>query len=598
MRQEPDPVLSQPGSLAETSAPSWQVGPITVRSWPVSPGMQGLIAFTVYAVFWVMNYVPALVLHPEVPQLDQSSMDPNFFVWSLRWWPYALSHGLDPLRTTLIGAPVGFNLSWLTTVPALAIVAAPLTALAGPITTFNLLIVVGPPLAGWAAFALCRQLTGRFWPSLTAGAIYAFSAAEMNHTVPGHLNITFSMLLPLLGYLVVLWRDGRLGRTAFISLFALVLLLQVFVFLETFAELTLLVVFALPIGYLLAGRRHRRSVLRLGRYIFLAYLAVGVVASPYLIYVLLHTPRGLARTNTEFNSLNLEGLVVPRPERTFGWPWLHALSQGELAISYSGYIGLPLLLIVIALAIWTWRRSKLTRFLVIMFLLILLLAVGPSVALGTLHRPGLPWAAFWNLPIAASAFPVRIMMLGDLVLAVVLALWLSAPLRLTALRWLLGILAVAAVILDIPNIVAPNPSPHSSPPAFFTTGEYKRYITPGETVVVLSHRGNAGMLFQAYTDFYFKLAGGFVNQAITPGSDLPTQIQDLATDTQAAREVALAYLRRGKVGAILAEDYFAPNDLIDSLRSMGLHGQVIGGITLFQLSGLATGHSGRKPSAA
>ena len=65
-------------------------------------------------------------------------MDPNFYIWSLRWWPYAISHGLNPLHSHQIGAPGGYQLAWTTSVPAVAVVLAPITAALGPITSFNL----------------------------------------------------------------------------------------------------------------------------------------------------------------------------------------------------------------------------------------------------------------------------------------------------------------------------------------------------------------------------------------------------------------------------------------------------------------------------
>ena len=33
--------------------------------------------------------------------------DPSLFIWSIAWWPYALSHRLNPIVTHAIYAPVG-----------------------------------------------------------------------------------------------------------------------------------------------------------------------------------------------------------------------------------------------------------------------------------------------------------------------------------------------------------------------------------------------------------------------------------------------------------------------------------------------------------
>ena len=97
-----------------------------------------------------------LLLHASQAQLLQKSPDPNFYVWSLRWWPYAVAHGLNPLYSHEIAAPAGHALAWITTTSPLALLTAPLTLTAGPVVSFNLLEAVALPVSGWAAFVLCR----------------------------------------------------------------------------------------------------------------------------------------------------------------------------------------------------------------------------------------------------------------------------------------------------------------------------------------------------------------------------------------------------------------------------------------------------------
>jgi hypothetical protein len=554
---------------------------LRTRSLPAS--MQGLAALVIYSTAWVVHYVPALVLHPGLPQLDQTSMDPNSFVWNLQWWPYALSHGIDPLVTNVIGAPAGFNLSWLTTVPAIALVAAPITAIFGPIVTFNVLTVAAPPLAAWAAFVLCRRLTGRFWPAFTGGVVYGFSAYEMDHTVAGHLNLTFSLLLPLMAYLVVLWRDGSISPRRFVCLLALGLILQALIFLETFAGVTLFWAAGLLVGYLFADRAARPVIARLGRYVGLAYVVAVGLMLPYLIYVMTHAPGGFALTSPRSSSLNLESLIVPRPTRTFSIGWLHHASTKLPALTLAGYVGIPLLLVVLGLAVWGWQR-RLTRFLLVMFVFSVLVALGPDLTVGTLHAIPAPWALLWKLPLVRSAFPVRFVVFGFLALAVMVAVWLASPFRLTSLRWLLAAVAIAAVVVNIPRITAPRPSPKSPMPSFITSGEYRHYLTRGETMLVISDRGNAGMLFEAVTGFYFKIAGGFVNQAVTPGSDLPSWVEMLQYPMVSSYQFT-SLLRHAGIGGVMFENAFPEPRLLGAFETLGLHGRVIGGVTLFQLHG-------------
>ena len=104
---------------------------------------------------------------------------------------------------------------------------------------------------------LCRRLTGRFWPALVGGAVYGFSAYEMNHILAGQLNLAFSLLLPLMAYLVVLWRDGKLRSGPSSACWRIAMAVQFYLFLETFADMTVVWIIALAVGYGLGGRAGR-----------------------------------------------------------------------------------------------------------------------------------------------------------------------------------------------------------------------------------------------------------------------------------------------------------------------------------------------------
>jgi len=302
---------------------------------------------------------------------------------------------------------------------------------------------------------------------------------------------------------------------------------------------------------------------------------------PYLLYVITHAPGGFALTSPRSSSLNLESLIVPRPTRTFRIGWLHHVSTRLPALTLAGYVGIPLLVLVLALAIWGWER-RLTRFLVVMFVFSVLVALGPDITVGTLHSIPAPWAPLWKLPLVRSAFPVRFVVFGFLALAAMVAVWLTSPLRLTSLRWLLAAVAIAAVIVNIPRITSPRPSPKSAMPSFITSGEYRHYLTRGETMLVISDRGNAGMLFEAVTGFYFKIVGGFVNQAMTPGSDLPSWVE-LLQYPMVSRDQFSSLLRHAGIDGVMFENAFPERRLLSAFETLGLHGRDVGGVTLFQL---------------
>jgi hypothetical protein len=115
-------------------------------------------------------------------------------------------------------------------------------------------------------------------------------------------------------------------------------------------------------------------------------------------------------------------------------------------------------------------------------------------------------------------------------------------------------------------------------PAFITGGLYRRYLKPGEIVVVASQRGNAGMLFQADTGFYFRIAGGYINMSLSQQDPPPVAaLTHLTRDT--VRQFQ-DYVRDAGVGAILVEQAWA-QPWMSAFSRMGMHGTSAGGVTVY-----------------
>jgi hypothetical protein len=122
-------------------------------------------------------------------------------------------------------------------------------------------------------------------------------------------------------------------------------------------------------------------------------------------------------------------------------------------------------------------------------------------------------------------------------------------------------------------------------PPFLTDGMYQRYLTPGEIVVVVTARGNAGMLFQADAGFYFRIAGGFINTSLTPQDALPQPVAQLTHETPGRVREFRAYVKSAGVGAILVENAWA-EPWTRVFRRMGMHGTSAGGVTVYPVSSL------------
>jgi hypothetical protein len=163
--------------------------------------------------------------------------DPSLYIWSLAWWPYVFQHHVHPFFTKLIWAPYGTNLAWVTCLPLLGFLAMPFTTALGPLATFNLVILILPPLAAFSAFLLCRTLSNSFLAALIAGFIFGFSPYALGQFL-SHLNQLLIFPLPLAVYLAVRRFQNKLGRARFVFLLTLVLSIQFLLVLEPFATMT------------------------------------------------------------------------------------------------------------------------------------------------------------------------------------------------------------------------------------------------------------------------------------------------------------------------------------------------------------------------
>jgi hypothetical protein len=556
---------------------------------------QGTLAFAAYLVAFVTGFGLPLARHLNQPNLRQYWTDVQFYAWSLRWWPYAVSHGLNPLFSRQIGAPHGYSLAWASTAPSVDLLMWPVTAAFGVLVSYNVVLLLVPPFSAWAAFVLARRLTGRFWPALLAGTVYGFCPYELMHNWQGQPNLTVIGLFPLMAYLVLRWWDGTLSRTWFVAWLAVAMAVQFYTFNEAFAEMTAVWTGALVAGFAVAGRSAWRKVARLTWLSALAYAGSVLLAAPYLIYSFRHYQSGLTRPQPAY-SLPLVRLILPASQHMFGFGPLIGYSNRIGDDGIENYVGIPLIVIMLVLAAWTWR-NRISLLLLAVFLFVIGLAVGPNLVATTVrHTHRLPWAGLWNLPIARSAEPSRFIVFGVLALALGLALWLAAPSRsrlLLAARWSVGLLAVAAIIADTPTsygAVQPVPphyplvttgKPVNQLPAFLTDGMYRRYLHPGEIVVVLTGRGNAGMLFQADTDFYFRIAGGYINASLTPINALPRPVTLLEHPSAAEIRKFDRYARSAGLGAIIVEQAWAAPWM--DLSKLGMHGTTVGGVTIYPM---------------
>jgi hypothetical protein len=489
---------------------------VAPRASPHRRRAEALVAFAGYLVLSIGVFGLPVLADPGGTYVGWGA-DPTTFMWYLRWWPYAIAHGTNPLFTHLLWAPQGVSLAGANPLPGPSLAAAPITVAAGPVVAYNVLALLAPALSAWAAFILCRHLTNRLWPSVVAGYLFGFSTYELGRIL-GHLNLGLVFLVPLFVLLVLRRLEGSVGGRSFVLLVAAVVVGQFLISSEVLLSLTLFGGVALAIGFGVQTPVARRVLATTAGQIALGYGLAGVVLLPYLVAAarsaLAHPP--IWDFYPTFYSSDLLNLVVPTAITRLGsgaGAGIAARFNGNLSEEIA-YLGLPLLVIVLAYGVRD-RRTRAAKVLLGTLAVVVVAAMGPRLHVGGRETLWMPWKLVSGLPLLKYALPGRFMLYAFLIAATITALWLARPGRFAWARWGLAVLAVASLAPNIPLGIWQT---KVDTPAFFAEGTYRRYLAPGANVLILpfGDRGSS-MLWQAQTDMAFRMPEGYVN-VVSPES--------------------------------------------------------------------------------
>ncbi len=517
-----------------------------------------------------------------------SGTDPlNIFVWSMAWWPYALTHGINPLIVNKVFVPVVTNAGWRTLVPLLSIVASPLTLIAGPVASYNLAMLMAPPLTATMTYLLMSEFVSKRWVALWAGYMVGFSTYEVSQTL-GHLNLTFAALVPLALWLGVRLYRKTIGPTPWgeIAALATVLVGQFLISTEVLLTLSLFGMGALGLAWLiLTDDRPRWS--RLMGWALVAYGLCVVVLSPWLWMMLQRIPFQQVGNAYAANSTNLLNLLVPTPV-TIGGDWFRSLSRSFSAgsrIEASGYLGIPF----VALALWAaWRLSRSRGARVVMYvgIVAVVLTLGPVLRVGWWIGPHLPWRIVSRLPIFQVVSTTRFILYVSLVGAALVG-WavsrLARPSRAAVLAMVLAALAL------VPNVSRPGWwGPAAVPRLISSPSLLRRWVAPGEVAMVLPYYyAGYGTYWQAASGFRLTLADGYLYSGLpTPWNliQLPYFLANheiLSSESAAAQFRAL--LSMSHVGVVLVQQPTPPSEMA-LLRRAGLVNRgIVGGVGVWNV---------------
>jgi len=127
-------------------------------------------------------------------------------------------------------------------------------------------------------------------------------------------------------------------------------------------------------------------------------------------------------------------------------------------------------------------------------------------------------------------------------------------------------------------------------PTFISSGQYRRQLSRGEIVVVVSQVGNAGLQWQAKSDFYMRIAGGYFTVGASHRTDLPLPVQHLSNATPEHVAQFERFLLTDHIGAILLDARHEPL-WAGIFAKVGLVGHTTGGVIVYQANGCQSCHT-------
>jgi hypothetical protein len=151
-----------------------------------------LLLFCVLAVAhtWPLASAPA-----TLSRIDNKDTVLN--AWAIAWVAHALVTDPRHVLDGNIFHPERHTIAFSDPVIVPGAIAVPIRAAgAGPVLTYNLLLVAGYALSGWAMYWLAWRWTGQFGASLVAGSLFAFNAHSL--VSMGHIQAIHAYGLPLL----------------------------------------------------------------------------------------------------------------------------------------------------------------------------------------------------------------------------------------------------------------------------------------------------------------------------------------------------------------------------------------------------------------
>lgn len=532
-----------------------------------------LLGYVAVSVAWTWS----VWTHPASREASLPG-DSAGFTWWIQNTAWSLAHAHSPLVTHNVLAPMGANAMWNTSVVALGIVLSPITYLAGAVVAYNVAVVGSISLSAWTAALLAHRWVHSWAACAVAGAVFGFGPFLAAQSF-GHLHLMAAFLIPVLVLLIDeavvrrRWAPWRTGLLLSVTVTAQLLLSEELLSTAVLMAVVLLVVLAVA---------HRdqvpaavRYLSRMGR----TFLPVTALLCAYPLAVQFFGPdrvTGGSFQPSEVYSNDLLSFVLPTEIQQFVPSGASTLTQRFSAnpIETSGYLGLPLLLLLAVAVVRWWRHRPEILIIASTGLVAALLSLGSRVRIdGQLvaQHLRLPGTVLAHLPVLHNLEAARFMVYGDLAAALLVAVVVGRAVELARAGSVLrpAVLATAGLVAVVPLTPSiSHPLAQVSTPPFFRTAAVRQSLVQGQTALVLPlsvHDSYDALLWQAASRNWFAMPEGYISSVdarghptvgppVTAFYDFLLRVQNevpAPSLSPAIRPAALAQLQRDRVTAVV-----------------------------------------------
>jgi hypothetical protein len=529
--------------------------------------------------------------------------DPPYFMWLLRWLPYALADGQNPLFTNHLNFPDGVNLMWNTASPLPAFLLSPITLTLGPVFSYNLLITAGVASSGCCAYLMLRRYVAARLAAFAGALLYGFSPYMYSHA-DGHPNLAAAFVPPLLFLLLdeILVRQRR-------SALAGGLLLGILTFVQLLISEELLATQALvaAVGLGLLIVLHPDGVRARARHAAAA-LAVGLITSLALAaFPLAFQFAGPRRVRSgslwgpDIYVSDLLGFFIPTDHLHWSPGWttqiIQQFTDACCPSEWSAYLGLPLIIFLIAVTVRFWS-TPLVRFASLLATAVAILSMGPHLHVQGFVTPlTLPFAIIAELPLLGNVLAGRLMLYTYLMAGLLVAVALDS---LLAERRSLVAVGLAVLVLGplLPNLEFP--ATDSNTPLFFRSSAVRQLLDKDSVVLVAPFARDTStsgpMLWQAEADMRYRMPEGYALGPDRAGRfsylPIPTPLSETMQEIQggvpvpvldaSARGELIADLVRAEVSAVIVGPMNNEQAMIAFFRQLlGSEPVAVGGVRLW-----------------